>query len=138
MCFYHVMFLNLTTFGKCFKGIAESNKDLLFFHLSVKKCNKSFFLTIFQKQFISIWFKSLVIFNRIGYWKTVDCGKAVHETLFGSIHKWRHAISTQNYPPSPPPSVTLNWVFYLHLHIACHKITPPTCMTSFMNDPLLI
>ena len=40
----------------------------------------------------------------------------------------------------PPPSVTLKWLFYLHLHTECHKITYPppfTWVTSFMNGPLV-
>ena len=40
--------------------------------------------------------------------------------------------------PPPPPSVTLKWVFYLHLHIECHKITYPPppylCDVIYVKD----
>ena len=44
-------------------------------------------------------------------------------SILGGIHKLRHVIMTQKYPPSP--SVTLKVVVYLHLHKECHKSTNP-------------
>ena len=41
--------------------------------------------------------------------------------LKGKIHKWRHTILKYYWPPSP--FVTLKWVFHLHPHTYCHKIT---------------
>ena len=44
-------------------------------------------------------------------------------------------MRSRNYDPKtnpPPPPVTLKWVFYLHLHAECHKITYP--LSPYLRD----
>ena len=46
---------------------------------------------------------------------------------------------SHNFGPKLTPSVMLKWVFYLHLQSVTKVHNPllPTCVTSFMNGPLL-
>ena len=63
----------------------------------------------------------------------MDLGLMIYVTAKGAFINDVTEFRPKIIPP--PPSVTLKLVFYLHLHIECHKITcplPPTCVMAFM------